>query len=140
MEHPATKLYDLALMGAPTAVQIGELEASIRQAIAPFGLQLGQEVGWQINPDQFQPSQKTPAAIAFLGGQGALVADLGPALHSGIPVLPVASADGLIVAEIPPQLREFNCLTYAAHGPTRVATALLECVGLLPRQRRVFLS
>lgn len=31
-------------------------------------------------------------------------------------------------------------MSYADHGPHRIAIALLECVGLLPRQRRVFVS
>lgn len=37
-------------------------------------------------------------------------------------------------------LRPLNCLAYQVDGPQRVATALLECAGLLPRQRRVFVS
>ena len=45
-----------------------------------------------------------------------------------------------IGSEIPVPLKAVNCLTYADHGPIRIAAALLECVGLLPRQRRVFLS
>ena len=37
-------------------------------------------------------------------------------------------------------LRPFNCLTFDGDGASRIASALLECVRLLPRQRRVFVS
>jgi TIR domain len=41
---------------------------------------------------------------------------------------------------IPLKLRPLNCLNAGADGFHRIATALLECVELLPRQRRVFVS
>jgi hypothetical protein len=61
-------------------------------------------------------------------------------LRRGIPILPIASTETAIGAEIPDRLKPLNCLTYAGHGAQRISTALLECVGLLPRQRRVFVS
>ena len=140
MEHPATASYELALMGAPTDKQVGELATCVSQVVEPFGLHLGQEVAWAIRPHDFRPPQKAPAAAVFFGSDGVSEAGLEFLLHSGIPVLPVASVAGLISAEIPARLRALNCLTYADHGPERIATALLECVGLLPRQRQVFVS
>lgn len=133
-------LYELAIMGAPSDAQIGELETYVSAVIGPFGLHLHDEIVWAVRPHDFKPLQTTPAAIVFFGGPGVSEAGLNEVLHRGIPVLPVASADGRITAEIPAQLRTLNCLTYATHGPQRISTALLECVGLLPRQRRVFVS
>ena len=53
---------------------------------------------------------------------------------------PIASDVTRVNIEIPELLRPLNCLAYTAGGSQRVATALLECAGLLPRQRRVFVS
>lgn len=61
-------------------------------------------------------------------------------LRSDIPVLPVASTEGRFEIEIPRQLRALNGLNYSTEGALRISTALLEGVGLLPRQRRVFVS
>lgn len=133
-------LYELAVMGAPTPPQIGELERHISEITDLFGLRLGQEIGWSVLPDDFAAAQKTPAAVAFFGAENVSSQGLDGALRSGIPILPIASTDRHITAEMPDQLRRFNCLTYAGHGPLRISTALLECVGLLPRQRRVFVS
>jgi hypothetical protein len=133
-------LYELALMGAPSDAQVGELRKYISDVIEAFGLRLDHEVTWSIRPADFNPPQKTPSAAAFFGRVGVSSAGLDPLLRSGVPVLPVASADGQINAEIPAQLRPLNCLSYATHGAQRISTALLECVGLLPRQRRVFVS
>src|ERR1700723_1367381 len=133
-------LYELALMGAASDAQAAELQKYLLQVIAPFGLRLGHEVAWSIRPVSFMPAQKTPAAAAFFGAPGVSEAGLDPLLAAGVPILPIVSAEGRIIAELPARLKPLNCLTWAGHGPERIATAVLECVGLLPRQRRVFVS
>jgi hypothetical protein len=133
-------LYELAVLGVPSDAQADELKQHISQVTELFGLRLGHEITWQVRPANFMPGQKTPAAVAFFGGAGVSEAGLDTLLATGVPILPVASADGRIGAEIPPKLKALNCLTYAGNGPQRIATAMLECVGLLPRQRRVFVS
>lgn len=133
-------LYELALIGAASDAQASELEQNIVRIITPLGLRLGHEIGWRVRPAAFAPLQRTPAAAVFFGGSGVSEAGISSLLSAGIPVLPVASADAMISKEIPAQLRALNCLTCATHGLQRIATALLECVGLLPRQRRVFVS
>jgi hypothetical protein len=133
-------LYELAIMGVPSDAQSEELAGCVSRVVESFGLRFGNEVAWSIRPQAFRPSQRTPAAVAFFGGVGAEENGLDHLQRSGIPILPIVSAEGRVAEEMPARLRPLNCLTYAGHGPERVATALLECVGLLPRQRRVFLS
>ena len=89
----------------------------------------------RVRPASFTPTQLSPAAAAFFGAAGVSDAGLAPILASGIPILPIASADGFISSEIPVPLKALNCLTVATHGLARIATAVLECVGLLPRRR-----
>jgi len=133
-------LYELALMGAPSEEQVDELTRHLSELIAPFGLHLGAEVTCSIRPTSFTPSQKTAAAVAFFGDLGVSEEGLSSVLASGIPVLPIPSTDSAFGTEIPAPLRALNGLSYRTHGPERIATAVLECVGLLPRQRRVFVS
>lgn len=133
-------LYQLAVLGAPSDTQLNELERIIAQAVQLFGLRLGHEVGWEIRPAAFDPDQQKSSAVAFYGSVGAPLANVDHLLRRGIPILPVVSDAARVTAEIPELLRPLNCLAYNAGGAQRVATALLECAGLLPRQRRVFVS
>jgi TIR domain len=133
-------LYELAIMGAPSDPQIEELKEYISEIIENFGLHLGQEVALAIRPSEFNPPQRTPAAVVFFGGAGVSTEGLDTILLRGLPVLPVASAGNQITTEIPEQIKALNCLTCAEVGLQRITTALLECACLLPRQRRVFVS
>lgn len=134
------KLYELAVMGAPTDSQVSELESAISQTVKKFNLQLGSEIVWQVRPDAFNPDQKRSSAAVFFGGVNASQANLDILLKNGIPILPIASEPSKVHDEIPQVLRRLNCLFYNEGGSHRAATALLECAGLLPRQRRVFVS
>lgn len=133
-------LYELALTGAPTSTHSAAVEKHLTTVLNTFGLNLGADIGWSVRPSAFDPDQKTSAAVAFFGEVGISDDSVKELLNRGIPIIPIATESGRISAEIPDRLKRFNCLTLADHGPMRIATALLECVGLLPRQRRVFVS
>jgi len=133
-------LYQLAVLGEPSDEQVNELEQIVAQAVLLFGLRLGHEVGWEVRPAAFNPDQQKSSAAVFYGATNAPLANVAHLLQRGVPILPVASETGRVAEEIPELLRPLNCLAYNAGGAQRVATALLECAGLLPRQRRVFVS
>jgi len=133
-------IYELAALGVPSDAQLRALEDVLRPAVEAFGLRLGVEVAWSIRPANFKPSKRNSAAAAFFGGDGASAMNVGPLLSQAVPVLPVVSSISRVRDELPVQLWPINCLDYGEVGASRVATALLECAGLLPRQRRVFLS
>jgi len=133
-------LYQLAVLGSPTDAQISELEEIVGTAVGMFNLRLGHEVGWEVRPEAFNPDQQRSSAAVFFGGENPPLANVAKLLERGIPLLPIASDVNRVNEEIPELLRPLNCLAYTANGPQRVATALLECAGLLPRQRRVFVS
>lgn len=133
-------LYELAVLGSPSDAQLSELELFVSETIQHFGLRLGDEVSWLVCPPSFTPEQQRSSAAVFFGGVEAPTANLPYLLRNSIPVLPVVPHLTAVTANIPQLLGPFNCLAYNDGGAQRVATALLECVGLLPRQRRVFVS
>lgn len=135
-----TPIYELALMGAPTDDQVAALVGEIEPAVSAFGLRLGVDVSLSIRPVTFAPSNRTSAAAAFFGSEFASGMDVSLLLSRTIPVLPVVSSLARVQDELPSQLWPVNCLAYGLAGASRVASALLECAGLLPRQRRIFLS
>ncbi len=133
-------LYQLLVLGDPSIKQVAELEKFISQVLQSFELRIDREVEWLVNPQVLKLKQQQATAAVFFGGDNVSANNLQTLLDRNIPILPVVSDITKVHAEIPPVLRPLNCLSYQAGGFSRVATALLECVGLLPRQRRVFLS
>jgi hypothetical protein len=119
---------------------VEELQNCVKKMTAPFCLRLGTEIMWKVCPEDFTPSERTSAAAVFFGAHNASLANVEIVLRRGIPILPVVSEINQAMAELPAELHHLNCLAYSQGGVQRIATALLECAGLLPRQRRVFLS
>lgn len=135
-----TFLYQLAVLGAPSDMQISTLSESLAQALVPFNLSLGHDVAWEILPTTFKPHQLQPAAAVFFADPLADTARLEELLQRGVPLLPVVSSLDKAAAELPAILQPLNHLSYADTGVDMIAATLLESVGLLPRQRRVFIS
>lgn len=133
-------LYELALMGDPSDDDIAAIGACLSNVIAPFGLVIGVDVGWAVKPATFVPSDRTSATVAFFGKPGVSADSITDLLARCIPIIPVAQSPTTISADLPDALKPFNCLTSSGDGVLRITTAMLECVGLLPRQRRVFVS
>ena len=135
-----TFLYQLAVLGAPTEAQIRDLSKCIATALDKFNLRLRHEVVWDVLPATFKPDQLQPSAAVFFGGNNVDVANLEELLARGVPILPVVSDSSRRQSELPDILHPLNCLDYKAGGAEHVANALLESVGLLAHQRRVFIS
>jgi len=133
-------LYEIALMGEPSDEVVAEISGLLQESLDPFGLTVGEDVKLSVRDCGFDPSQERGAAVAFFGSEGVSGAAIPPLLRRGVPVIPIASDFDQVALEIPECLQKLNCLSYQTNGALRVVTALLECIGLLPRQRRVFLS
>jgi len=112
-------LYQLAVMGSPSDVQIAELEELISRAVGNFQLRLGHEIQWDVKPLAFNPSQQKSAAVVFFGGENAPLANIADLLHLGVPVLPVVSDVQNVGVEIPQLLQPLNCLAYNSGGSGR---------------------
>jgi hypothetical protein len=135
-----TFLYQLAVLGAPTQAQINDLTVAITYALEKLNLRLGHDVEWDLLPGSFKPHQLQPAAAVFFGGDNIDITNLEELLERGVPILPVVSKSNKRQVELPKILQPLNCLDYANGGAQHVANALLECLGLLAHQRRVFIS
>ena len=134
-------LYELALLGAPTKEQVEEIRNRLESAAIALKMKVGGDIALSVQPTQFAPKSRSASAALYFGASGGGKATLAGVVDLGsIPVLPIASNDKSIDAEIPPDLRSFNCMFLDKHSVERIFNTLLECVGLLPRQRRIFLS
>lgn len=133
-------LYELAVLGHPNETQLQELQRLVAEVQVQFGFG-AVEIALNICPDSFRPNQRSCAAALFIGGEAGASFDITAVVDPKvIPVLPVVSTAQQVPTEVPPALRALNCVFLDQVPMERVFSALLECIGLLPRQRRVFLS
>jgi len=136
-------LYELAIIGGAAPHEREALTASLRGMIDDFGLVLGQDVVVHDGASVGGRDKRAAFAAAFFGrADPADVAVAEALMRDSAPLIPTVAADGDFGRDIPPFLQSANGLKRRNDNPgmTELAAALLECVGLLRRQRRVFVS
>lgn len=135
--------YELGIFGDPTLADREALKGTINRMIGEFGLTSGSDV-IIFDAAAFGTRNKHAAfAALYFGGQNQ--ADLHAVreiLAASLPIIPVVRSTGNPDLDVPGPLKFANCHRLRDDDPQMLgaATALLECVGLLRRQRRVFVS
>lgn len=97
-------------------------------------MRVGHEVTWSVRPHNFSPEQRKASVAVFFGRKDAQEDNVAELMNRAIPIIPVISKQSMVLHEIPKVLRALNCLDYSNGGMQRVVTAMLESIGLLPRQ------
>ena len=136
-------IYELAILGAASPEQRAVLTGTIKGMIADFGLALGAEVVVHGAATLDGRDKHAAFAAAYFGGVNH--PDLEAArevVRTSAPIIPTIGATGEFGAHIPEFLQAANGLRRRNDDPemTELAAAMLECVGLLRRQRRIFVS
>ncbi len=136
-------IYEIGLLGDVTEVDRDTLVATIVKLIADFDLEVGREVMIRNAGSFAERNGHAATAVAYFGGSTQADQDLARrALTASLPVIPTVPADGDFSAMVPSFLHGANGLYRRADDPEmrELAVGLLECLGLLRRQRRVFVS
>lgn len=134
-------LYQCLILGAPTPAQIGVFSSTLDECLGQFGLKRGCDYtitcGIQANF-----CDVTATVAVFFGAVGSTYPEAPIIMRLGVPVVPVVSTAAQVAAELPLDLRNINALISdpADVGLRRVVGAALQCLGMLPAQRRVFVS
>jgi TIR domain len=111
--------------------------------VEPFGLAIGVDV--KLHDSHTIGTRDTHSAFAavYFGGPNQndlrVISDL---TVQSMPIIPTVRPNGNFIADIPDALHGTNGLQLREDDPdlTELAVSLLECVGLLRRQRRIFIS
>ncbi|CAA7615188.1 toll/interleukin-1 receptor domain-containing protein [Magnetospirillum sp. SS-4] len=134
-------IYYLGFLGQPADHVEAKLRKTLGRMVGEFALTLGVEVG--LSGAAFTPKPGMAAAALYFGFPGAKdTPELTRLVRQEVPIIPVVSGLTQFGVETPPGLRHLNGLDLDSQDEdyTGLAAALLECVGLLPRRRRVFVS
>lgn len=136
-------LYEIAILGSVSPENRDRLTETIRGMIEDFDLALGQDVLIHNSATVGQRDKAAAFAAVYFGGVPHVEVDLAQDLvRSSAPIIPTIATGANFGLEVPDFLQSTNGLTRRNDDPemTELASAILEVVGLLRRQRRVFVS
>ena len=136
-------VYELAILGSPLPVERAALVATLAGMVDDFGLALGTDVIVHDAVSVLGRDKRAAFASVYFGGLEQTDQDAArEVIRSSAPIIPTVAAAAEFHAHIPEFLQSANGLRRRNDDPTmtELASALLECVGLLRRQRRVFVS
>lgn len=136
-------LYELAILGDATRDDRKRLTDTVAALVADSDLLIGRDIVIRAGNDVANRDIHASSAAVFFGGTVGSDADAARTLiAASVPVIPtIAHGEDYEIA-IPDFLRGFNGHRRRRDDGelTELATVLLECAGLLRRQRRVFVS
>ncbi len=136
-------LYELAILGCYSKEDDQTLRATLGSMISDFGLAIDDQVRIYDADTVANRDLGSAFAAVYFGGPSHKDQEIAQRLLlESVPVIPSVGADGGYEVEIPKFLQPANGLRRRKDDPemTALAAAMLECVGLLHRQRRVFVS
>jgi TIR domain len=137
--------YQIGILGSPSVAHAKALNDTIRSAIEPFKLEIGTGLDLVDPVSCLTRDQKQAFAAVYFGGatpdSNSLKA-VTELMRQNVPIIPVVDELTGFSTKVPEALCAANGLQISNAGPRFevLAAALLECVGLLRRQRRVFIS
>jgi hypothetical protein len=136
-------LYELFLLGDVSAAQSATIEAKLAAVAADYALSVPGEFVVRTAADLSDRDPKASSAALYFGGDPALDgAAIDLLERARIPVVPVVLPDMVIADVLPDTIRAVNAAFIGAADPdlNKLCSVALECLGLLARQRRIFVS
>lgn len=136
-------IYELAILGDAAPDERATLTATIRDMVGEFGLTLDDDV--IVHDGESIPGRDKRvafAAVYFGGSEYSDIETVRDLVDSNAPVIPTVGTGQSFQTAIPSILHYANGLRRRVQDSemSELASALLECVGLLRTQRRVFVS
>jgi hypothetical protein len=134
-------VYELAILGDAAAAERRALSDTIGRMVDGFGLTVGAEVILRDGATVGSRDKHAAFAADYFGGPDQADREAAREVgRSSVPIIPTVGPLGDFGAHVPDFLLRLNGLRRRADDPelTELAVALLECVGLLRWQRRVY--
>ncbi len=135
--------YELIVLGAPPADAPNLLTARLTAVAGEYGMVVPGDLAVRTASDAARRNARASTAALYFGGDPSLDAELVAELESAcVPIVPVVPPGGRVLETIPSELQAINAF-FDEPANARIdalAALALECLGLLRRQRRVFVS
>lgn len=135
--------YEIIVLGSPTSDQLTQLQARVAEAAASFQLAMPGEIALLESAATSSRNTKAASVALYFGGDPAVDRNEVDALEAAkVPVVPVVVEGASISKSVPEAIQPVNaCIVPASDaGLETLAAVAFEIVGLLHRQRRIFVS
>lgn len=135
--------YEFALLGSILPVQRAELACAIADTVADFGLSIGEDVVIHDAESVVGRDKAAACVAAYFGNPSHVDADIVEHIaRESVPIIPTIGATDDFNTYIPEFLQALNGHRRRSDdlSMTELTSTMLEAVGLLRRQRRVFIS
>lgn len=136
-------IYEFAILGSITPEEKQCLINSIEQMASEFDLHVGNEVKIYDAETANLRNKSSSFTAVYFGGSHLIDIDIAKLIYAeSVPIIPVVKHLDQFSNCIPDFLKATNGYCLNAQDPEmkELASLLMECVGLLRRQRRVFVS
>jgi len=136
-------IYELGVLGAVSAPDVDRLTKTITRLVSDFGLGIGSDFVVRQGVNIEARDKRAAFAATYFGDTTQPDVNLARNLaRASLPIIPTISSTGSFEDLVPDFLRSLNGLRRRTddHDLLELATGLLECLGLLRPQRRVFVS
>lgn len=136
-------IYEFAILGNTTSEQREKLTKSIEEMASEFGLCVDDHVRIYDSETVMERNRSAAFTAIYFGGSPQVDIEAAQSIYDeSVPIVPVVSRLELFSVHIPDFLQPTNgyCLNEQDPEMKELAALMMECVGLLRRQRRVFVS
>ncbi|MEZ9294641.1 toll/interleukin-1 receptor domain-containing protein [Vibrio cyclitrophicus] len=136
-------IYEFAILGNTTSEQRENLTKSIEEMASEFGLCVDDHVRIYDSETVMERNRSAAFTAIYFGGSPQVDIEAAQSIYDeSVPIVPVVSRLELFSVHIPDFLQPTNgyCLNEQDPEMKELAALMMECVGLLRRQRRVFVS
>jgi hypothetical protein len=136
-------IYEFAVLGSVTPKQRQSLINSIQQMASEFELDIDNQIIIYDAETVKQRNRSSAFAAVYFGGLPQVDIDAANSIFTeSVPIIPVVNSLEQFSICIPEFLQPTNgfCLNGQDTEIKELATLMMECVGLLRRQRRIFVS
>ena len=136
-------LYEVLIIGSPKPGQTEALSKQIVDVAGIFSLDMPSDLAIRLASDIANRNPKAATVALYFGGDPSIDAKLVDKLEAAkIPIVPVVEKGESVTAAVPREIAHTNACLIDADDKTleALASVTLEVLGLLHRQRRIFIS
>ncbi|MBT53687.1 MAG: molecular chaperone Tir [Mameliella sp.] len=136
-------LYEILIIGSPRVGQTDALTNQLTDVAAAFSLAFPEELAIRTAADLSNRNPKAATVALYFGGDPTVDVNIVDQLEAAkIPIVPVVEKGASVTEAVPTEIALTNACLVDADDATleALASVALEVLGLLHRQRRIFIS
>lgn len=136
-------LYEVLIIGSPEANQIAAITKQLEDVAKVMSLDVPEDLSILTTVDLQKRSPKAATVALYFGGDPTVDVDAVNQLEAAkVPIVPVVEKGKSVTAAVPHEIAHTNACLIDVGDDTleALASVSLEVLGLLHRQRRIFIS